>query len=75
MGEGINGLWDIHSQTRHLMSSSVAETSGVGAKKDTRPRKTGEVHSRFWFTVKPKLPGGGQVLVLSVNGASWTGSS
>ena len=47
------------------MSSSVAEASGVGAKKDTRPRKTGEVHSRFWFTVKPMLPGGGQVLVFS----------
>lgn len=39
------------------MSSSVAETSGVGAKKDTRPQKTGEVHSRFGFTVKPMLLG------------------
>ena len=60
MREGIDDLWGIQSQTQHFMSSSVAETSGVGAKKDTRPQKTGEVHSRFGFTVKPMLPGVGR---------------
>ena len=74
MGKGIDDLWDIQSQTQHFMASSVAETSGVSAER-THGLMRWEGHSRFGFTMKPMLPGGGQVLVLSVNGASWTESS
>ena len=74
MGKGIDDLWEIQSQTQHFMASSVAETNGVGANR-THGLMRWVGHSRFGFTMKLVLPGGGQVLVFSVNSASWTESS